>query len=129
MPHSRCNKHIKMWVEWPLEYVIMKKSTIMESFLVEMGLLEILTSFVVSNENYVSLQVLEYKKRNPCRMDHAIEGGKLISFQPICYYFQIREIFLVTSYVTKKFLHQFYYFRNLLQLPQWLGSSPYSICT
>ena len=66
MPHSRCNKLIKMWVEWPfndifqLEYVIMKKSTIMESFLVEVGLLEILTSFVVSNENYVGLQVLEY---------------------------------------------------------------------
>ena len=58
-----------MWVEWPfndiyqLEYVIMKKSTIMESFLVEVGLLEILTSFVVSNENYVGLQVLEYKKK------------------------------------------------------------------
>ena len=78
-----------MWVEWPfndifqLEYVIMKKSTIMESFLVEVGLLEIPTSFVVSNENYVGLQVLEYKKKNPCRMDHAIEGGKPISFQPI----------------------------------------------
>ena len=55
-----------MWVEWPfndvfqLEYVIMKKSTIMESFLVEVGLLEIPTSFVVSNENHVGLQVLEY---------------------------------------------------------------------
>ena len=55
-----------MWVEWPfndiyqLEYVIMKKSTIMESFLVWVGLHEILTSFVVSNENYVGLQVLEY---------------------------------------------------------------------
>ena len=55
-----------MWVEWPfndvfqLEYIIMKKSTIMESFLVEVGLLETPTSFVVSNENYVGLQVLEY---------------------------------------------------------------------
>ena len=56
-------------MEWPfndifqLEYVIMKKSTIMESFLVEVGRLEILTSFFVSNENYVGLQVLEYKKK------------------------------------------------------------------
>ena len=35
-------------------------------------------------------------------MIHEIEEGKLISFQPICHYFQIREAFLVTSYVTKK---------------------------
>ena len=44
-----------MWVEWPfndvllLEYIIMKISTIMESFLVEVGLLEILASFVDSH--------------------------------------------------------------------------------
>ena len=43
-----------------MEYIIMKISTIMESFLVEVGLLEIPTSFFVSNENLVGLQVLEY---------------------------------------------------------------------
>ena len=88
----------------------MKISTTMDSFLVE-RLLEILASFIVSNENYDGLHVLEYQtKKNPCLMVNAIEEGKLISFQPICHYFQIREAFLVTSYVTKKFLLQFYYF-------------------
>ena len=35
---------------------------LMESFQVEMGLLGILASFVVFNENYVGLQVMEHKK-------------------------------------------------------------------
>ncbi len=50
-------------------------------------------------------------------MDHAIKGGKLISFQLICQYFQIRKAFLNTPFVTKKFLLHFYrLFWNLLVL-------------
>ena len=119
MPHSRCNEHITcgwngLCNDIPLlEYLLMKKS-INGVFSGGGG--------AAWNSCFLSLMKTmwackSWKMKNPRWMDHAIKGGKLISFQLIFQYFQIRKAFLNTSFVTKKFLLHFYQlFWNLLVL-------------
>ena len=75
--------------------------------------------FVVYNENYVCLQVLEQKKKKKktCWMDHAIRGGKLILFQRVVI-IVILELHLWTHpLLLKNFFISFTnYFWNLLVL-------------
>ena len=77
-----------IWVK--MVYVMTSPVSLLEEWrnqLLEYFLLEVPawnSCFVVYNENYVGLQVLQHKKerkKNPCWMDHAIKGGKLILFQ------------------------------------------------
>ena len=54
------------------------RNQLLEYFLLEVPAWN--SCFVVYNENYAGLQVLQHKK-NPCWMDHEIKGGKLILSQ------------------------------------------------
>ena len=48
-----------------------------------------------------------WKMKNPRWMDHAIKGGKLISFQLICQYFQIRKHSWTHPLILKNFCFTF----------------------
>ena len=109
MSHSRCNEHITcgwngLCNDIPLlEYLLVKKST---NGVFSGG------GGAAWNSCFLSLMKTmwackSWKMKNPRWMDHAIKGGKLISFQLICQYFQIRKHSWTHPLILKNFCFTF----------------------
>ena len=81
----------KNFLSWGfLVYVIMKKST-NGVFSAGSPCFEYLSRLLSLMETMWACK--SWSKTNPCWMDHAIKGGKLISLWPIFHYFRITDAF------------------------------------